>query len=123
MRSLLLILLLSVSTLAIARPSSKIRTQIADDGAKLSIRIDGIKDGEEIYYQHTFDITGMNGFQKDLLKYQAFHSAGVSLPLHEMQWLISGIIGFISLILVIVGISVRYTKTVAVTRANSLHSS
>lgn len=95
--------------------ASNLRTRIADDNRTLSIQLDGHQDGRKIQFSQTFNVAGMNPVQKELLKYRAFESVGVPVPIHEIPWLVFG-----PLCLIVFGTSllvVRYqTRQRKVTR-------
>jgi len=78
---------------------SHLRTRIVDDSNTLSIQIDGQKNGHTIHFNQAFAVSDKNSLQKEFLKYQAFHSQGLFLPLHEMPFLVGSGLG-ISLLLV-----------------------
>lgn len=92
MKVLFINLLLSIS-LSAAAQSSPLRTRIVNDDQTLSIQIDGFKNGRKIHYNRTFDVARLNPLQKEILKYRAFESQGIALPLHEMVWLIFAALG------------------------------
>lgn len=107
MKLLLISLLFLLSMTAQSQPStpSSLRTRIADDEKTLSIQIDGFTNSRKVHYDRTFDVAGMNYLQKDLLKYRAFDSVGVTLPMAEMTGLVSTALGAIAIVitLLIVG--------------------
>ena len=80
-----LLLLAGTITLAGEPVASRLEKRIEDDGKTLSIQIEGVIDGREIRYRRTFDVAGMNGLQKDVLKCRVFYVQGLGLPLHEMS--------------------------------------
>ncbi|CAN5428084.1 hypothetical protein BH09BAC4_BH09BAC4_10470 [soil metagenome] len=101
MKHLQVCLLLSIGLVAMTTNAnaSSVRTRISDDNQTLSIQIDGVKNGQTIHYNQRFNVAGMNALQKTVLKYRAFNSAGVSIPFHEIAWLIFAALGLIMLIL------------------------
>jgi hypothetical protein len=98
MKQLAIILILSLMTAVQAQSSDRLQTRISDDNQTLSIKIDGNKQGREIHFQQAFDVSRMNGLQIDLLKYRAFASQGITLPIHEMKYVISAVLGVLMLI-------------------------
>ena len=92
MKLILITLLLSLGLTAMAQ-ASNLRTRISDDEKTLSIQVDGNENGRDIHLTKTFDVAHMNSLQKDLLKYQVFKAAGLTAPLHELQWLILVVLG------------------------------
>lgn len=108
MKLLLMSLLLSIGMVAMTRQSvaSNLRTRISDDAKTLSIQIDGSNNGRVIHYRQTFDVAGMNALQKEVIKYRAFYSASVMVPLHEIQGLILLILGLPALVIAL--LIVRY---------------
>lgn len=95
MKYLFVSLLLSLSLAVTAQPSSSsaLRTRIVNDDQTLSIQIEGINNGRKIHYRQAYDVAGMNLLQKEWLKYRAFESQGVALPLHEIAWLLLAALG------------------------------
>lgn len=92
MKHLLIGLLVCIGLAAMPQCSvaSTLRTRISDDNRTLSIQLDGNQDGRKIQFSQTFNVAGMNPVQKELLKYRAFQSAGVPVPIHEIPWLVFG---------------------------------
>ena len=111
MKYLLISLLLSIGLVAMTpnAKASNLRTRISDDNQTLSIQIDGFKNGAKIQYNQHFNVAGMNALQKTVLKYRAFNSAGVTLPFHEIAWLVFAALGIITLVFtgLIAGYQVR----------------
>lgn len=97
MKHLLIIALVSLSTFASAQSVSRLKTRITDNNQTLTIQFDGNKNGRPIHYKRTFDVAGMNTFQKDVLKYRAFASQNVVPPLHDMLVSVITILGIVSL--------------------------
>ena len=104
MKYILIFLLLSISIAAMAQTqtSSHIRTRTSDDEKTLSIQIDGIKGGRKIQYSKVFDVTGMNKLQKEWLRYRAFDSQNLTVPLWEMPWLITASGSFLAFIIALI---------------------
>lgn len=102
MKHLLICLLVCIGLAAMPQRSvaSTLRTRISDDNQTLSIQLNGNQDGRKIQFSQTFNVAGMNPVQKELLKYRAFKSAGVLVPIHEIPWLVYG-----SLCLIVFGSS------------------
>ena len=92
MKHLLVGLLTCIGLAVMPRRSvaSNLQTRISDDNRTLSIQLDGNQSGRKIHFSQTFDVAGMNAVQKELLKYRAFKSVGVPVPIHEMPWLVFG---------------------------------
>lgn len=92
MKHLLIALLICIGLAIMPQRStaSTLRTRISDDNRTLSIQLDGNQGGRKIQFSQTFDVAGMNPVQKELIKYRAFRSAGVPVPIHEIPWLIFG---------------------------------
>lgn len=111
MKYFLMSLLLSIGLVAMTQTAmaSNLRTRISDNSQTLSIQIDGVKHGRKVHYNQRFDVAGMNALQKEVLKYRAFNAAGVTIPFHEIAWLVFSALGFVALILtgLIVGYQIR----------------
>ena len=90
MKTLIISLFFSFGLLVTAQasPRSTLHSRIADDGKTLSIQLDGFQSGHQVHYDQTFDVAGMNSLRKDLLKYRAFRSQGLVVPLQETTGLI-----------------------------------
>ncbi len=90
MKMKLCCLLLLVSSLSMAQgpTSSTLRTRISDDQQTLSIQIDGNKAGRRIHYDESFAVSGKNELQKEVLKYRAFESQGITVPLSQIPYLL-----------------------------------
>ncbi|MFD2571388.1 hypothetical protein ACFSUS_12135 [Spirosoma soli] len=82
-----LLLCISIFTSAEAATPSVLRTRISDNGVTLSIQINGYKNGRKINYDQTTNVSRLNWLQKELVKYRAFRSQGLFLPLREMPGL------------------------------------
>ncbi|WP_421827344.1 hypothetical protein [Larkinella sp.] len=93
MKLLLISLFLTISTVAMAQ--SSLRMRISDDEKTLSIRIDGTRNGRKIHFNQAFDVSDMSTLRKELLKYRVFTSLELSPPLHEMPWVILSILGVV----------------------------
>lgn len=99
MKHLVIILMLSLATVVQAQSRyAKVETRISDDSQTLSIQIDVNKHGRDVHYKQTFDVSGMNGLQIDLLKYRVFAAQDLTLPIHEMKRLMGAVIGGIIVI-------------------------
>ncbi|MPR34775.1 hypothetical protein [Salmonirosea aquatica] len=110
MKVMLIGLLLCIGAQALAQQAdtNKIRTRISDDGGTLSIQIDGDRNGQRIHFDQAFDVAGMNGLQKKILKYRVFAAVGVPLPFKDILWLIG--LGFGFVILIMTFLIVRFQK-------------
>lgn len=97
MKLLLFILAIGLSTGVMAQQSTT-RNRLSDDGKTLSIQIDGKRDGRMIHYNRTFDVAGMNRLQKEVIKYRAFKSAGVTMPIHEVAGFVTVFFGLAAMV-------------------------
>jgi hypothetical protein len=79
MKPLFLALLLFSSFAATAQTStySTTQSQINDNDRTLSIQINGLRNGQEFAYNHTFNVRGMSKIQKDALKSRVLDSLGL----------------------------------------------
>ncbi|GAB3916616.1 hypothetical protein [Larkinella terrae] len=93
MKTLLLAFLLIIGPLAMAH--TVLQTRLVDNGQTLSIRINGHQDGRKIQFDRTFDISNRNVLEKEMIKYRAFQSVGLTLPPNEMPWLLSSALGLV----------------------------
>jgi len=75
-----------------------LRKQIADDEKTLSIKIDGVQNGQPIHFDQSFDVAGMNRLQKEWLMFKAFKAQGIPLALHDVPWLLVLALGVVSLL-------------------------
>ncbi len=100
MKLRLLVLFLGVSTGVFARNDAPtvLKTRIADNEKTLSIQIDGLKNGRKIHYDQTFPVAKTGRLQKEVLKFYAFRSAGLMLPLREMPGLLLTALGLVGLL-------------------------
>ncbi|MBO0948238.1 hypothetical protein [Fibrella forsythiae] len=92
------LLCLSVVCRAQHAPNS-IRKQISDDEKTLSIRIDGIQNGQPVHVDQSFDVSGMNQLQKEWLTFQAFRAQHIPVSIHEIRWLLILSLGVIALLM------------------------
>ncbi|MCF0073364.1 hypothetical protein LZD49_22995 [Dyadobacter sp. CY261] len=74
MKKILTILLVGVSTLAIAQKRSYLSRSIDDDGKKLSIKVSGTLDGKEIDFSKTFDVDGISKEDREALRERVLSS-------------------------------------------------
>ncbi|RRB00070.1 hypothetical protein [Larkinella rosea] len=93
MKTILLFFLLIIAPAAMAH--TVLETRVVDNGTTLSIRINGHRDGRKIQFDRTFDVSRKNILEKDLIKYRAFQSVGLMLPVSEMPGLIGSIVGIL----------------------------
>ncbi|QHV99933.1 hypothetical protein [Spirosoma endbachense] len=112
MKTLIMCLLLGIGTVAMAKDpsSSQVRTRISDDSQTIAIQIDGFKHGRKIRFDQTFDVSGINVLQKELLIYRAFDSQGLLPPLHMMKWLIFAALGLTGVILTLILVIIQRMK-------------
>jgi len=113
MKLLLMSLLLSIGMVAMNHQSvaSNLKTRISDDAKTLSIQIDGSNNGRSIHYHQTFDVAGMNALQKEVIKYRAFDSVGIMVPLHEIQGLLLLVFGLPALIIALLIVRFQSRKS------------
>ncbi|MEZ0540764.1 hypothetical protein [Fibrella arboris] len=93
-----LLLCLSAATMAQQAPNS-IRKQISDDEKTLSIRIDGVQNGQRVHVDQSFDVSGMNQLQKEWLTFRAFRAQHIPVSVHDIRWLLILSLGVVSLLL------------------------
>jgi hypothetical protein len=79
MKTFLLLLFVSASLTTMAQTStySSTQSQINDNDKTLSIQIDGLRNGQPIAYNRTFNVRGMSKLQKDALKSRVLDSLGL----------------------------------------------
>ncbi|MEZ0483008.1 hypothetical protein [Fibrella aquatica] len=92
-----LLLCLSAATMAQHAPTS-LRKRISDDEKTLSIKIDGVQNGQFVHFDQSFDVSGMNQLQKEWLTFRAFQSQHVPVSVSEIPWLILLTLGIASLL-------------------------
>ncbi|WP_460977901.1 hypothetical protein [Spirosoma knui] len=113
MKFLLITLLLGISLSTNARASSpsSLRTRISDDGAILSIQIDGYKNGRTIHYKQITGVSGLNRLQTELVMHRAFRSQSLFVPLHEIPTLCMTAFGLVVLISILLIAGYRIKRT------------
>lgn len=109
--ALMLLLTISMATLARNPVRTSLTTRIADDSNTLTIQIDSQKNGHTMHYLHSFDVAGMNWLQKDWLKYRVFAGKNVMLPFHEMRNLAVAAVGLLVLLSTLFLIGYRLRKS------------
>lgn len=95
MKTVLIALLLSFGPVAMA--DSVLQTRFVDNGKMLSIQINGHRDGRKIHFDRTFDVSGQNILQKEMIKYRAFRAVGLMPPLGELPGLVALALGLVVL--------------------------
>lgn len=100
MKIFLITFLIGIGIVSLAQQSvpSTVKTRISDDEKTLSIQIEGNKNGHRVHFNQAFDVAGMSTLRKEVLKLQIFTSLGISLPLHEMPWLLCVVLALAGLI-------------------------
>jgi hypothetical protein len=63
-----------------AQKNVSVNHSINDDGKKLDIKIKGTVNGKPVDYNRSFDVTGMNSEEKDIIKRAVYDSLGLPDP-------------------------------------------
>ncbi|WP_338875203.1 hypothetical protein WBJ53_06225 [Spirosoma sp. SC4-14] len=80
MKTFVTAILVLSSSFVFAQKRNSINRNINDDGKTLSIRVNGIVDGQTIDYDRTFDVSDLSKTERDALRHRILDSLNVGTP-------------------------------------------